>query len=103
RTRPPPRSLLFPYTTLFRSRSRQPHVLHDRAGVLSPAAGGVRAMTRTHLVLLLAAGTVVGAVSGWLRPVPGMDGTADGESPRWFLPPAQVLERSSATQFTAAQ
>src|SRR5437764_12950867 len=37
--RPPPRSTLFPYTTLFRSRSRDPREEDERRG--DPAAGSL--------------------------------------------------------------
>src|SRR5256885_8974133 len=38
--RRPPRSTLFPYTTLFRSRQRRPGSRHDRRAAALPERGG---------------------------------------------------------------
>src|SRR3989442_4910794 len=40
--RRPPRSTLFPYTTLFRSRARRPPRRHDLGRALGEGAGGAR-------------------------------------------------------------
>ncbi len=58
-------------------------------------------MTRLQVTLILAAGAMVGAVSGWLRPVPIADGAATGDAARWTLSSTAALERSSAAQFAA--
>src|SRR2546430_3146716 len=52
--RRPPRSTLFPYTTLFRSREQRDHAHPHRDGAEGPSAGGAaRAGHRRELLLLL--------------------------------------------------
>src|SRR5690606_40294903 len=51
-TRPPPRSTLFPYTTLFRSHQRDAAVAHDpeRGQHLQSAVARVERQRRVHVV-----------------------------------------------------
>src|SRR2546430_11181622 len=46
--RRPPRSTLFPYTTLFRSPARPPHDRHGEVGELGDQGGGRRALAGTQ-------------------------------------------------------
>src|SRR5437762_9264835 len=46
--RPPPRSTLFPYTTLFRSENCQPPIFGERGELPAPLATGDRKSTRLN-------------------------------------------------------
>lgn len=60
-------------------------------------------MRRIHLALALGAGLAIGAIGGWLRPVPELSTQANAGNGQWNLPPAEALERSSAAQFAIAR
>lgn len=60
-------------------------------------------MTRQQLALVLATGIIVGALAGWLRPVPVVEKPSDNDTSSWSLPPGTALERSTSAQFAAMQ
>ncbi len=59
-------------------------------------------MTRTRIMLLLAAGLIAGALAGWIRPVPSGLGASADAGGEWSLLPAAAVERASAEMLETA-
>lgn len=58
-------------------------------------------MTRRTLLIAAAAVVVLAGIAGWFRPMPVAVGPATAHQPKWQLPRAADLERSTAAQFAA--
>ena len=58
-------------------------------------------MTRRTMAFAAAAVVVLAGVAGWFRPMPTPVGAASAHQPKWRLPRAADLERSTAAQFAA--
>src|SRR5256885_12203106 len=91
--RRPPRSTLFPYTTLFRSCSPQLHLTPQPSGTtaqltFTPCSG------RTHIVEFRAA---LGDVAGW-QTVPG----AQGRSKLHDVSPARARRDRKSTRLNSS-